>query len=167
VPPGVGMRAGADPTGAVGGRSQRSGFWREQPAAFISPASADVSEPPAPGAEPLAAAAEPLAPSTEPSTPGADPRTPAADPRTPTAEVAPDPPASLATLRGVRLGEGTTLLLEPGRDLDGADLHAILEAARPLLAVLRERGLGRTAVDLGPGLRPRAAGGREPGREHP
>jgi DNA-binding transcriptional MerR regulator len=53
--------------------------------------------------------------------------------------------APVATLHGVRLGEGTTLLLEPGRDLDAADLQAILDAARPLLAVLRDRGLGRAA----------------------
>ena len=52
----------------------------------------------------------------------------------------PDPPA--ATLRGVRLGEGATLLLEPGRQVDAADVQAVLDAARPLLAVLRERGLG-------------------------
>jgi DNA-binding transcriptional MerR regulator len=47
----------------------------------------------------------------------------------------------IAGLRGVRLGEGATLLLEPGRDLDAADLQAILDAARPLLAALRARGL--------------------------
>ena len=52
----------------------------------------------------------------------------------------PDPP--VASLRGVRLGEGATLLLEPGRQVDAADIQAVLDAARPLLAVLRERGLG-------------------------
>jgi DNA-binding transcriptional MerR regulator len=77
--------------------------------------------------------------------------------------------AVVATLRGVHLGEGTTLLLEPGRELDAADLQAILDAAAPLLAVLRERGLGRTANDLGPD---RGAGSRPEGppalrREHP
>jgi DNA-binding transcriptional MerR regulator len=61
----------------------------------------------------------------------------------------PDPP--VATLRGVRLGEGATLLLEPGRQVDAADVQAVLDAARPLLAVLRERGLGTG----------------EPRREHP
>jgi MerR HTH family regulatory protein len=78
--------------------------------------------------------------------------------------------APVATLRGVRLGEGTTLLLEPGRALDAADLQAILGAAEPLLAVLRERGLGRTAGDPGPdpdpGAGSRPGGGREPRREH-
>jgi DNA-binding transcriptional MerR regulator len=57
----------------------------------------------------------------------------------------PAPAAPVATLRGVPLGEGTTLLLEPGRELDAADLQAILDAARPLLAVLRDRGLDRTS----------------------
>jgi DNA-binding transcriptional MerR regulator len=47
----------------------------------------------------------------------------------------------IASLRGVRLGDGATLLLEPGRDLDAADLQAILDAARPLLDALRARGL--------------------------
>jgi DNA-binding transcriptional MerR regulator len=71
------------------------------------------------------------------------------------------PPASLpapsrpgavgaATLRGVRLGEGATLLLEPGRELEAEDVRAVVEAAGPLLAVLRDRGLGP-----------------EPRREHP
>ena len=45
------------------------------------------------------------------------------------------------TLQGVRLGAGATLLLEPGRELAAADLDAILAAAGPLLAVLRDRGL--------------------------
>jgi DNA-binding transcriptional MerR regulator len=61
-----------------------------------------------------------------------------------------------ATLQGVRLGAGATLLLEPGRALAAADLDAILDAAGPLLAVLRARGLdgmGRTQ--------------NEPRREHP
>jgi DNA-binding transcriptional MerR regulator len=51
------------------------------------------------------------------------------------------PADGVASLRGLRLGDGATLLLEPGRDLDAADLQAILEAARPLLAALRARGL--------------------------
>jgi DNA-binding transcriptional MerR regulator len=78
-------------------------------------------------------------------------------PSTPTAH--PDPDLPVATLRGVPLGEGATLLLEPGRQVDAADVQAVLDAARPLLAVLRERGLGRPAGTLGP--RP------EPRREHP
>jgi DNA-binding transcriptional MerR regulator len=54
------------------------------------------------------------------------------------------PPEGVASLRGVRLGEGATLLLEPGPELGPADLRAILDAARPLLAALRARGLGGT-----------------------
>jgi DNA-binding transcriptional MerR regulator len=59
------------------------------------------------------------------------------------ADGAPDHAAGggIASLRGVRLGDGATLLLEPGRDLDAADLQAILDAARPLLDALRARGL--------------------------
>ena len=76
-------------------------------------------------------------------------------------------PARAATLQGVRLGDGATLLLEPGRGLGMEDVQAILDAARPLLATLRERGLGAGATD--PGLDPEApwAGGNEPRREHP
>jgi DNA-binding transcriptional MerR regulator len=59
-------------------------------------------------------------------------------------------PTGAATLRGVRLGEGATLLLEPGRELGADDVRAVREAAGPLLAALRERGLGP-----------------EPRREHP
>jgi DNA-binding transcriptional MerR regulator len=75
--------------------------------------------------------------------------------------------AAVATLRGVHLGEGTTLLLEPGRELDAADLQAILDAARPLLATLRERGLDRAAGGPGRGVGPRPEGLPEPRREHP
>jgi DNA-binding transcriptional MerR regulator len=80
----------------------------------------------------------------------------------------PDPGLPVATLQGIRLGEGVTLLLEPGREVASADLEAILDAARPLLAVLRERGLGRSAVhppaepDPDPALGPRPAGRHEP-----
>jgi DNA-binding transcriptional MerR regulator len=58
----------------------------------------------------------------------------------------------VATLQGVRLDERATLLLDPARPLDDADLRAILDAARPLLEALRARGLD---------------GGHPPGREHP
>jgi hypothetical protein len=56
----------------------------------------------------------------------------------------------VTTLRGVRLGERATLLIDPARPLDQADLRAILDAARPLLDALRARGLDP-----------------DPGREHP
>jgi hypothetical protein len=51
----------------------------------------------------------------------------------------------IATLQGIRLGEGATLLLEPGRELDAADVRAILDAAGPLLSALRQRGFAATA----------------------
>jgi DNA-binding transcriptional MerR regulator len=70
-----------------------------------------------------------------------------------------------ATLRGVRLGDGATLLLEPGRELAVADLDAILDAARPLLAALRERGLAEPGERPVP--RPEDGRGNEPRREHP
>jgi DNA-binding transcriptional MerR regulator len=79
----------------------------------------------------------------------------------------PDPDPPVATLRGVRLGEGATLLLEPGRQVDAADVAAVLDAARPLLAVLRERGLDRPGGNLGPGPGHRPAGEAEARREHP
>jgi len=77
------------------------------------------------------------------------------------------PATAVATLRGVDLGQGTTLLLEPGRELDAADLQAILDAARPLLAVLRERGLDRAAGGPGRGTGPRPEDPPELRREHP
>ena len=86
-----------------------------------------------------------------------------------------------ATLRGIRLEDGATLLLEPGRELGPEDVQAILDAARPLLAALRERRLGAGAGERDPGqdrqvpdaseLGPQAprpwAGGDQPRREHP
>jgi hypothetical protein len=65
----------------------------------------------------------------------------------------------MATLRGIRLADGATLLLEPGRDLDADDLRAVHDAAQPLIAVLRARRLGGIPAP------PRAAGG-ESRREH-
>ena len=50
-------------------------------------------------------------------------------------------PGAVTSLRGVWLGGGATLLLEPGRELDAADVQAILDAAGPLVATLRARGL--------------------------
>jgi hypothetical protein len=84
-----------------------------------------------------------------------------------------------ATLHGVRLGAGATLLVEPGRELATADLDAILDAAGPLLAVLRDRGLdGRARTpdeDADQSLdaladheaRPARRVENEPRREHP
>jgi hypothetical protein len=100
----------------------------------------------------------------------------------PTGPEAPALPGDgVATLRGIRLADGATLLLEPGRDLDAADLHAIVDAARPLLAVLRERRLAgvpepasaapaAAAPEPAPpemDLPRRRAADGEPRREHP
>jgi DNA-binding transcriptional MerR regulator len=131
---------------------RRSGFWRQQPAAAM----AAVAE----GAD-AAASATPADPASAAF--GHD---------------RPDP-GGIATLQGIRLGEGATLLLEPGRELDPADVAAILAAAGPLLAALRDRGLGvgtgtatsGSASATGPGdRRPtpgRRATGNEPRREQP
>ena len=94
----------------------------------------------------------------------------AADPATLTGPTLPaaltGPTPATATLRGVRLGDGATLLLEPGRELGAEDVRAVLEAAGPLLAALRERGLGPGAEE--PDQDPRARRlGPEPRREHP
>jgi DNA-binding transcriptional MerR regulator len=84
------------------------------------------------------------------------------DPTDPVGPAGPTP----ATLRGVRLGDGATLLLEPGRELGAEDVRAVLEAAGPLLAELRERGLGPGAEE--PDQDPSARRlGPEPRREHP
>jgi DNA-binding transcriptional MerR regulator len=84
------------------------------------------------------------------------------DPTDPVGPAGPTP----ATLRGVRLGDGATLLLEPGRELGAEDVRAVLEAAGPLLAALRERGLGPGAEE--PDQDPSARRlGPEPRREHP
>jgi DNA-binding transcriptional MerR regulator len=153
----------AGPPRAVAGRAPRAGFWRQQAATFA----AAPSGPPAVRRRPAAA--------PDPHAAGVG----SADPGTPTGS--PDPDLPVATLRGMRLGEGATLLLEPGRQVDAADVQAVLDAARPLLAVLRERGLGQPTGNRGPrpghrpggeqepqpGAGPRPVGEREPRREHP
>jgi DNA-binding transcriptional MerR regulator len=106
---------------------------------------------------------------------------PAAEAATDAAEAAEAPEISgaPATLQGVRLGAGATLLLEPGRELAAADLDALLAAAGPLLAVLRDRGLDGGArtrdedADRVPDpladheARPARRAENEPRREHP
>jgi DNA-binding transcriptional MerR regulator len=116
--------------------ARRAAFWREPPAT-------------APTAG--AGAADALG--------GATPTDPAAPVPHAADSLLPRPTDGVATLRGIRLGDGATLLLEPGHDLDADDLRAIHEAARPLMAVLRARRLGGNPT---PG---RAADG-EPRREH-
>jgi len=166
-PPAAATRAAAAVRGPAGGKARRAGFWREQPAAALAAATdTDATTP----ADPTWFTA-PTAP-TDPTVP-----------TRPLREEAGTPWA--ATLRGVRLGDGATLLLEPGRELGLEDIHAILDAARPLLAALRDRGLGAGSRDpdqdhmtpnpdqgrgsRGPDEEPEArrAGGTEPRREHP
>jgi hypothetical protein len=115
----------------------RAAFWRDTPVAALSAESAGAAD----AAAGLAATG---------LTGTADAAAGAAPPVGPEAPILPG--AGVANLRGIRLGGGATLLLEPVRDLDAADLHAILDAARPLLAVLRDR---------------RLAGDGELRREHP
>ena len=168
-PPATAARAAAAVRGPAGGRARRAGFWREQPAAALTAATdadattADPTDPTAP-THPIDV--------TDPTFP-----------TRPSREEAGTPWA--ATLQGVRLGDGATLLLEPGRELGPEDIQALLDAGRPLLAALRDRGLSAGARDPGRqhttpdpdqgrgGLDPdqepqaRRAGGTEPRREHP
>jgi DNA-binding transcriptional MerR regulator len=121
----------------VAGVARRASFWRDRPvAAFTAPAPEAATEAPE-------AAEIPRAPAipVEPGDPAVGSGERAGVDATGSAR-----PAGLglrgpATLQGVRLGAGATLLLEPGRELNPADLDAILDAARPLLAILRDRGL--------------------------
>jgi hypothetical protein len=129
------LHAGPGPSATVPAR--RAAFWREPPIAALTAGAAGAADTPG-------AAAAPTDPATAiPS---------AADSRLP-------PTAGMATLRGIRLADGATLLLEPGRDLDADDLRAVHDAAQPLIAVLRARRLGGIPAP------PRAAGG-ESRREH-
>ena len=96
---------------AAAGPARRAAFWREPP-------SAGSVAPARPGA--AGAITDPAGP--EPADPAPH-------------------PGAVTSLRGVRLGGGATLLLEPGRELDAADVQAILAAAGPLVATLRARGL--------------------------
>ena len=135
--------------------ARRGGFWRQQPAAALATVAAGADAGGSavstdPGATP------PIAEPTVATGPGAPPTDPAAaaDPDRPTTS------GGIATLQGIRLGEGATLLLEPGRELDAADVRAIVAAAGPLLSALRDRGLGAAAPA------PRGTG-NEPRREQP
>jgi DNA-binding transcriptional MerR regulator len=154
----------------TGGPARRASFWRERPAAAVTATAPEIAE----AAEPAEPAAF-LAPTDPGPAPDPDPATGSGRP---TAIGA----LGLSTLQGVRLGEGATLLLEPGRELDAADLRAIVDAAKPLLAVLRDRGLDQPvgnpgddpASDQRPALDRRhaqgpgsgRARGNDPRREH-
>jgi DNA-binding transcriptional MerR regulator len=152
------------PRRLAAGPARRAAFWREPPGAALTAGAAGAAgaggaAAEAAGAAEAGAAADALAAATATD---AAARILAADatlPRPAADATLTRPTAGVATLRGIRLGDGATLLLEPGRDLDADDLRAVHDAARPLIAVLRARRLGGTPA---PG---RAAGG-EPRREH-
>jgi DNA-binding transcriptional MerR regulator len=138
----------------AGGTPRRAGFWRDRPAAALTAPATEA----APDAAEAAGATATATGSARPAVLGL---------RGP------------ATLQGVRLGGGATLLLEPGRELAAADLDAILDAAGPLLAVLRDRALDGSAPtpdeDAGRSpdpltdheARPARRAEAEPRREHP
>jgi DNA-binding transcriptional MerR regulator len=147
IPAGVRPAATAQPPAATprltGGPAPRAAFWRERPAAaFTATAASEIAE----AGGPTEAAAF-LAP-TDP-----DPATTPRDPGNATGLGRPTAIGALglSLLQGVRLGEGATLLLEPRRELDAADLRAIVEAAEPLLAALRDRGLDGPGGNPGEG----------------
>jgi hypothetical protein len=125
-------RPAAEPASAsrrlAAGPARRAAFWREPPGAALT-AGAAVTAEAGGAATPTDPAARILAADSMLPRPAAD-------------ATLPHPTAGVATLRGIRLGEGATLLLEPGRDLDADDLRAVHDAARPLVAVLRARRLG-------------------------
>jgi DNA-binding transcriptional MerR regulator len=163
APAGAGIEA-AGPVGAA----RRPGFWRERPSPVVaaSPAPTDPGAPADSGAS---------GPASARVAPGSAAR--ASAPADAARWIEPDDPVpvpvpGVATLRGVRLGPGATLLLDTARDLAEADLRALLAAARPLLAVLRDRGLagriGGGASD-GIGQSGGAAGGagNPPAGHHP
>jgi DNA-binding transcriptional MerR regulator len=141
------------------GPARRAAFWREQPTAAATAAG------PAELAGALSADSA-SAPRTSGSAPAGVRSGQAAG-------------GGIASLRGIRLGDGATLLLEPGRDLDAADLQAILDAAGPLVAVLGARRLlGEPQTPATPGspaapgtaggpADPTGGGGTDHRREHP
>ena len=173
--PGAAPAAAAAVRGPAGGKARRAGFWREQPAAALTAATDTDAATPADPTR-FTAPTDPTAPTrpidvTDPTVP-TGPTFPTR-PTHPSREEARTPWA--ATLQGVRLGDGATLLLEPGRELGLEDIQALLDAARPLLAALRDRGLGAEAPNpdqgrggLDPGQEPEArrARGNKPRREH-
>jgi hypothetical protein len=153
--------------------TRRAGFWREPPSAALVTGDAPTASPEGDGPDEEGAPTPSASGPDELGTPdppegstflGMEAPDPPRDSTFPGTE-APDPRDGVATLRGVRLGDGATLLLEPRRELGVADLRAILDAARPLLATLRARGLA--AGTGGPDPGPRRTGRPEPRREHP
>ncbi|MEV0344457.1 helix-turn-helix domain-containing protein [Nonomuraea sp. NPDC050680] len=117
-----------DGSGAGHGRS-RGRFWAERPADG-GERPADGAERPADGTGPNSDLSYP--PPGGPSWPGEDDRP----------ERVPLPSRHAALVRGVRLADGVTLVLDgAGRTPAEDDIQAVLTAAAPLLALLEERKL--------------------------
>ncbi|GAB2907260.1 MerR family transcriptional regulator [Nonomuraea fastidiosa] len=163
------VRDGACPTGgpAVSARplTGRTRFWAERPGSRPGgPDAAAGRRPPEP-ADPTAARPEPAGSPAPRHTPAAEStgspaarHTPAAEHTAPRADVngrdaehagsraarrAPvnGREAGAVAMRGVKLADGVRLVLDEGRALTDEDVHAVLAAAGPLLAVLEEREL--------------------------
>jgi DNA-binding transcriptional MerR regulator len=137
----AGPGKGAAPAPTLGaGRGQarqarQARFWRERPPVAAEAGAAEAGAADAAGAAAAASAAAEAAGATR-----------AAGAVAGSGRVA--GVDGVATLQGVRLGERATLLLDPARPLDDADLRAILDAARPLLRALRARGLDHPGREL-------------------
>jgi|RhiMetdeSRZDD1v2_1073273.scaffolds.fasta_scaffold138388_3 DNA-binding transcriptional MerR regulator len=142
-------RGGGGVPRAARAATRRGGFWRQQPAALL-------------GAEAVTSGPDDLVGAPDPKRTGAG-GLEGAGPGDPAASSGGAGTDGIATLRGIRLGAGATLLLEPGRELDAADVGALLHAAGPLLAALGDLGLGGGAANpaSGPAAGPGPAA-REP-----
>ena len=157
-----GLRGRSAPLAASGrgGALRQEGFWRRRPSASMALASAELADSPPPrdpaASQALSDTAVVPASSVPPAASPVAPASPVplAPLVAPAAQASAGPPVSvdrtvaratvdpaISVVRGVRLGDGATLLLEPGPALGTEDLEAVLDAARPLLAALRARGL--------------------------
>jgi DNA-binding transcriptional MerR regulator len=99
------------------------------PPSLPEAAAAPTQAPPAPAARPAfwkRGAVAPMAPTSG-----------ARAVREPEPAASPPEPDEVASLQGLRLGEGVTLLLEREHPLDAGEVAAIRAAAAPLLEVLR------------------------------
>ncbi|MEV5324221.1 MerR family transcriptional regulator [Nonomuraea sp. NPDC052634] len=165
------VRDGACPTGepAVSARplTGRTRFWAERPGSRPEgPDAAAGRRPPEP-ADPTAARPEPAGSPAARHTPAAEHTAPRADVNGRDTEHAGSRAARRAherdaehagsraarrapvngreagavAMRGVKLADGVRLVLDEGRALTDEDVHAVLAAAGPLLAVLEEREL--------------------------
>jgi hypothetical protein len=124
------------------------------PAAATAPAGAAAPRPPVPASPPATATgrrgfwAAGVAAADGPAAPTGPPGAPEVGEPVGAADAAPPPPdrPAVAQLQAVQLADGVTLLLGAPGPLDGDDLSALQAAARPLLAVVRARGLHRHAT---------------------